>query len=114
MRYSMRIIATAVVMLLGFEAASAYTAYLLGRKTLPGCDFGQGNTCVVKIDLPGPPEIPESWTGEADIDYNTATEVGTNHYVAASSNPTEFLNQYDFTILAIWYKTDGTSCPIPE
>jgi hypothetical protein len=99
---------------IGVHFSSAYPAYLIGRKTLPGCDWDQGNTCVVKVDLPGPPEQGAEFVGEVSIDYSTATQLGDSFYIASPSNANQYYSAYGMTIVSIWYKTDGTPCPIPQ
>lgn len=109
-----RLLATVALMtVLAVGQASSYTTYLIGRKTLPGCDFGKGNTCAVKVDMPGPPEEGAEIVGVVDIDYSTAVSLGNNVHVALPRNPNQFAESSGIVIRSIWYTTDGTPCPIP-
>lgn len=105
---------TIVLLCTSIAPVFSYTAYVLGRKTLPGCSPNEGVTCVLELDLPGPPENPGIFSGEALIDYNTATQVSGVLYVAEPVNPYQFVSEFGFTINAIWYTSDGSPCPIPN
>ena len=104
----------ATVLLFACVHASSYTTYLIGRKTLPGCDFGKGNTCAVKVDMPGPPEEGAEFVGVVDIDYSTASTVSSNVRVALPRDPLQFQQAYGIVVKAVWYTTDGSPCPIPS
>lgn len=105
-----------LALLLAFsaESASAYVAYLIGRKTLPGCAFNEGNTCVVKIELPGPPEEGAEIVGEAHINYNTTMQIRSVLFVSQPANPSQFVISLGFTMVSIWHTSDGSPCPIPN
>lgn len=98
------------------ETASSYPAFFVGRKTLAGCDWDKGNTCCIKVDLPGPPEIPEvpELQGVVEIDYSTAVPLGPNLRVALPRDPLIFNEDFGVVVHAVWYTTDGSPCPIPS
>ncbi len=102
-----------VLLFVGFESASAYVYYLIGKRSLPGCDFDAANTCVVKVEAPGPEE-PVNIVGEANIDYSTSTQVGSVLFMALPTDAQQFRSTYGFTMVTIWYTTDGSPCPIPN
>lgn len=96
------------------EAASAYVTYLTGRMTLPGCAVNYGNTCVIKVDMPGPPEEGAEITGTADINTATTTQISSHVFVSSPANPQAFYSQGCTTILSIWHTDDNSPCPIPN
>jgi len=106
------IAAAAATFIFATAIASSYPAYFIGRKTLAGCDWDKGNTCCIKVDLPGPPEMPE-FRGVVEIDYSTAISLGPSLQVALPRDPLQFNEEYGVVVQAVWYTTDGSPCPVP-
>jgi|GEM_PF-2085303 len=95
----------------------SYPAYILGKQTYPGCDTRNGgNSCVIKIELPGPPApmLPAP-SVVVNIDQNTITHVSGVIYVAAPADPNQLAEwSSGAVILSVWYTSDDSPCPIPD
>jgi hypothetical protein len=111
-RFLFIVAAAILVATFSTTVASSYPAFFIGRKTLAGCDWDKGNTCCIKVDLPGPPEMPE-FRGVVEIDYSTAISLGPSLQVALPLDPLQFNEEYGVVVQSIWYTTDGSPCPMP-
>jgi len=103
-----------LLVILSVAESNSYTAYKLGKWTYPGCDarYG-GNTCVVTIQLPGPPEqgAPPVLV---NVDTSTITQVNGVVKVALPTDPYQ-LNWWNSAVITgVWFTTDGSPCPIPN
>ncbi len=115
MTRSLKLLTVTLLLVATGTTAFSYIAYVTGRKTLPGCNFGEGVSCVGKFDLPGPPETPgEVLSGTALIDTASSVQVSGTLYVAPPVDPYQFVGQNGGVLQAIWYTTDGSPCPIPN
>jgi len=104
-----------VLLLASFSDVHAYTYYILGKWETRGCVTRiQGNTCVVKCELPGPPEegAEPSLTNDTDIDYTTEVELpGGGVFLALPVSNTDPGLPSGSVILNVKYTKNGTPVP---